>query len=83
MWNLNEVSKHVQFYRRNQRIPHIEQVREAYWQAKQGEIKGAIELLNWKRHCFYVRTPAEIETMELVFAFCRELFDSESLSTES
>lgn len=68
-----EVSKHVSFYRRHQRIPNFEEVEAAYEKATDGDIKGAIELLNWKRHCFFAKTNYEAMVMNKVFEFYKKI----------
>lgn len=67
LFKIVEVSKYVQFHRRNQRVPTVEQVYEAHEKALNGDISGAIELLNWRRHCFYAKTQEDTEVMEMIF----------------
>ncbi|HZG85999.1 hypothetical protein [Paenibacillus sp.] len=70
------ISKAVGFYRRHHRVPEQREVATAAEQAANGEIRGAIQLLDWSRHCFYVKTERERVVMELIFSYVKEFCPS-------
>lgn len=65
MFDHSVVSRQVSFYRKP--VPFLEEVHMAYDKALNGDISGAIELLNWRRHCFHVKNEYEAEIMKTVF----------------
>jgi len=70
------ISKLVGFYRRHHRIPEQREVEAATEQAANGDIRGAIQLLDWSRHCFYVKTERERIVMELIFNRVKDFYPS-------
>lgn len=70
MYKSNELSKIIGFHRKHQRIPSVEQVELAYKVALAGDKDGALRLLDWKRHCFYVKDDYQREVMAKVFEYC-------------
>lgn len=73
MFDHHEVSKHVNFYRRHQRVPLLDEVHAAYEKALNGDIRGAIELLNWRRHCFHVKNEYEVKVMNKIFELSKQV----------
>ncbi|MCY9659610.1 hypothetical protein P5G65_24195 [Paenibacillus chondroitinus] len=71
----SELSKIIGFHRKHQRVPSLEQVDAAFNDAIAGDIDGALRLLDWKRHCFYVKDNFEREVMSKVFAYCSEVIE--------
>lgn len=71
-YNYHSISKMVGFYRKHQRVPDETEVLAAAEQAKQGDSRGAILLLDWSRHCFFVKTDKERIVMEQIHAFLKE-----------
>jgi len=77
------ISKLVGFYRRHHRVPEQREVDTAVEQAKHGEIRGAIQLLDWSRHCFYVKTERERAVMELIFNYVKDFCPSAAKTSDS
>ncbi|NOV03227.1 hypothetical protein [Paenibacillus planticolens] len=75
MYKSSELSRIIGFHRKHQRVPSMQQVEEAYREAKAGGVDGALRLLDWKRHCFYVKDDFEREVMERVFVYCRDMIE--------
>lgn len=73
-YDLTEISKYVGFYRKHQLVPDLEEVRATYHAAVAGDTNAAIRMLDWKRHCFYVKNAYEQQVMSVVFGYCSELF---------
>jgi len=73
-YDLNEISKYVGFYRKHQPIPDLEEVNLVYHAAASGDKNAATRMLDWKRHCFYVKNAYEQQVMSIVFTYCGELF---------
>lgn len=74
-YKLSDISKAVGFYRRHQRIPSFEEIEKAWQDAQAGKIEGAIQILDWRRHCFLAKTEEERAALDLVFDYARELFE--------
>ncbi|MEC0146700.1 hypothetical protein [Paenibacillus alginolyticus] len=72
-YKIAELSKVVGFHRKHQRVPSMEQVEKAYKGAMDGDLDSALRLLDWKRHCFYVKDEYQREVMAKVFEFCSEI----------
>lgn len=75
IYKSNELSKIIGFHRRHQRVPSLEQVDSAYQIAVNGDMDGALRLLDWKRHCFYVKDDYEREVMSKVFEYCLKIIE--------
>lgn len=72
-YDLAELSKTIGFHRKHQRVPLIEEVEKAFEAAKNGSIDAALRLLDWKRHCFYVKNDDQSAVMARVFECCSEI----------
>jgi hypothetical protein len=70
-----ELSRMIGFHRKHQRVPSLEQVEWAFNDAMAGDIDGALRLLDWKRHCFYVKNDYEREVMSKVFRYCTNVIE--------
>jgi len=68
------ISKTVGFHRRHQRVPELRDVDAAALRASRGDPSGAVDLLDWSRHCFYVKTESDCIAMERVFRLVKELW---------
>jgi hypothetical protein len=53
----------------------MEEATRAYLEALKGDTDGAIRLLEWRRHCFYVRNEEEAAVMRAIFQFAREVLE--------
>ncbi|MDQ1913792.1 hypothetical protein RAC89_25650 [Paenibacillus sp. GD4] len=71
-YNYHSVSQMVGFYRKHQRVPSETEVLAAVEQAKNGDIRGAALLLDWSRHCFFVKTDSERMVMEQIQALLKQ-----------
>ncbi|NQX65526.1 hypothetical protein HQN90_05235 [Paenibacillus alba] len=69
MYDQSILSKIIGFHRKHQRIPVMEEVEKAYESAIHGDIDGAIRILDWKRHCFYVKNNDQREIMSKIFEY--------------
>lgn len=74
-YKLSDISKAVGFYRRHQRIPTLTEIEMAWQDAQAGKIGGAVQILDWRRHCFLAKTEGERAALALVFDYARELFE--------
>ncbi|NOU72538.1 hypothetical protein GC098_14065 [Paenibacillus sp. LMG 31458] len=72
-YDLGELSKIIGFHRKHQRVPMMKEVELVYLAAKNGDIDGALRLLDWKRHCFYVKDEEQRAIMARVFECASEL----------
>lgn len=76
IYKASDISNIIRFHPKHQREPTFEQVEDAYMLANNGEIDGALRLVDWKRHCFYVKNDYQREVMAMVFSYCREVIRS-------
>lgn len=70
VYQASELSKYVGFRRKHHPIPSMAEVKKAYMDAKNGDIDGAIRLLDWRRHCFYVKDNYDQKVMAAIFQYC-------------
>ncbi|WP_282942506.1 hypothetical protein [Paenibacillus sp. RC67] len=75
-YNMTEISKFVGFFRKHQPIPDMDDVLHTYKAAIAGDKNAAIRMLDWKRHCFYVKNAHDQQVMSVVFAYCGQLFNA-------
>lgn len=72
-YDLGELSKIIGFHRKHQHVPSMIEVERSYLDATNGGIDGALRILDWKRHCFYVEDEEQRAIMARVFEYASQL----------